>query len=177
MVPSRSNSKSRNNIQELPDHMVSKIGKGVINQLSSGSLTIEFMVNSAKTKVAIEVETSACASVINKTAYRQLFNNFLLNKFKDKVNLKIDSLVESKILEPIKFSEWASPIVIVLKQNENLRICIDSKVRLTINKMIKTEHYPLPRADELFASLVDCKIFCVLDLMAYQQLNVVQIFK
>lgn len=74
------------------------------------------------------------------------------------------------VLEPVKFSERASPIVIVPQKNGNIRICVDCKV--TINKFIQTQHYPLPNIEDLFASMESCTVFCVLDLSgAYQQLE------
>lgn len=71
----------------------------------------------------------------------------------------------------MKFSRWASPVVLVPKPDGGLRICMDCKV--SINKCIKTEHYPLPKIDDIFASLANCKYFCKIDLKgAYLQLEV-----
>ena len=42
------------------------------------------------------------------------------------------------------FSEWASPIVPVLKSNGEIRLCGDYKV--TVNKAVKTEKYPIHQA-------------------------------
>ncbi|XP_055923454.1 uncharacterized protein K02A2.6-like [Eupeodes corollae] len=92
-------------------------------------------------------------------------------KLRDRVKAELNRLVDEKILEPIKFSRWATPIVIVPKANGELRICMDCKV--TINKCILMQHYPLPKMDEIFAELADCEVFCVIDLRgAYQQLSV-----
>ena len=92
-------------------------------------------------------------------------------KLREKVIKELDRLVEEKVLVPVKHSRWASPIVVVPKPNGEIRLCIISKV--TINKCIQTEHYPLPRVDDIFASLAGCKYFCVVDLRgAYQQLSV-----
>jgi len=58
----------------------------------------------------------------------------------------------------------------VPKKNGSVRICVDSKV--TINKFIQTQHYPLPNIEDLFASMANCAVFCVLDLSgAYQKLE------
>ena len=58
----------------------------------------------------------------------------------------------------------------VLKQDGSLRICGDYKV--TVNQAAKTDCYPLPRIDDLFASLAGGKAFSKLDLAhAYQQLQ------
>lgn len=84
---------------------------------------------------------------------------------------ELDRLVSQGILKSVKYSRWATPLVVVPKANGDLRLCMDCKV--TINKCIEMEHYPLPRIEGIFASLSDCKIFCGLDLTgAYQQLAV-----
>lgn len=90
-------------------------------------------------------------------------------KLKEKVEVELDRLVSEKILTPVKFSRWATPAVIVPKPNGDIRICLDCKV--TINKYLETEHYPLPKISDIFSSLANCKVFCVIDLTgAYQQL-------
>lgn len=92
-------------------------------------------------------------------------------QLRPKVEAELARLCELDILEPVKFSNWASPIVSVPKTNGEIRVCVDFKV--TVNKMVKTEHYPLPRVDDIFASLANCNYFCVIDLTgAYQQLLV-----
>ncbi len=90
---------------------------------------------------------------------------------RDKVEQELIRLCGQKILVPVTQSEWASPIIVVPKKNGEIRLCMDAKV--TVNKFIVTEHYPLPRIDDIFANLSDCFWFCVLDLSgAYQQLRV-----
>lgn len=90
---------------------------------------------------------------------------------KDKVDLELDRLCKENILEPVRHSKWASPIVVVPKADGSIRMCVDCKV--TVNKYIKTEHYPLPRVDDLLSNLAGLKIFSVIDLTgAYQQLEI-----
>ena len=67
-------------------------------------------------------------------------------------------------------SEWAAPIVPVLKPDGSIRIYGDYK--LTINQAAKPDvHvYPLPRVEDLFATLARGKSFTKLDLAeAYVQ--------
>ena len=72
------------------------------------------------------------------------------------------------VIQQVRSSSWATPIVPLLKKNAGIRICGDFKV--TIKPVLDTNRYPLPTADELFASLSEEK-FCKIDLsQAYQQM-------
>ena len=87
-----------------------------------------------------------------------------------KVEQELSRLEQAGVIEPVQFSTWAAPIVPVLKQDGSLRICGDYKV--TVNRAAKTDCFPLPRIDDLFASLAGGKAFSKLDLAhAYQQLQ------
>lgn len=90
---------------------------------------------------------------------------------RDRVEEELERLQQNGVIYPVRYSRWASPIVPVEKTNGQIRICVDCKV--TINRFINTDHYPLPRCDDIFAQLADCVYFCVLDLEgAYQQVEV-----
>lgn len=89
---------------------------------------------------------------------------------KDKVEQEIEKLVNMNILEPVRYSEWGTPIVPVLKKNGSIRICGDFKV--TLNPHLHVEQYPLPRIEEIFSKLYGGEEFTKLDLsMAYQQIE------
>ena len=68
-----------------------------------------------------------------------------------KVDQELDQLVAEGILEPVQYAEWAAPIVPVLKSNHSVRICGDFKQ--TVNKASRVDHYPLPKVEDLFATL------------------------
>ena len=88
---------------------------------------------------------------------------------RDKVDKELTRLQEADVIEPVQFSDWAAPIVSVLKPDGSLRICGDYKI--TINKAAKAESYPLPRAVDLFAKVSGGKTFSKLDIRsAYQQI-------
>ena len=82
-----------------------------------------------------------------------------------KVEAELDRLEKSKIISHVTFSKWAAPIVPVLKRDGTIRICGDYK--LTVNQATKTDPYPLPRIDDLFASLSKGKSFTKLDLLKH----------
>ena len=87
-----------------------------------------------------------------------------------RVTAELDRLQAEGIIIPIKVSDWATPIVPVMKRDGSIRICGDFK--LTVNQATQTEVYPLPRIDEIFASLSGGTIFSTLDLShAYNQLQ------
>ena len=92
---------------------------------------------------------------------------------KNEVERELDSLVEKGVLEPVHASEWASPIVVVPKKDGCIRLCGDYKV--TINPLLTIDSHPLPKPQELFASLAGGERFTKLDLsQAYQQMRLDQ---
>ena len=86
-----------------------------------------------------------------------------------KIKQELQRLEKQGVPEKVEFAEWVAPIVPVTKPNGSVRICGDYKV--TVNKVAKLETYPLPRMEDLFASLAGGKQFIKLDLAhAYQQI-------
>ena len=90
---------------------------------------------------------------------------------KPKVDAELDKLLQAGIIEPVSFSQWAAPVVPVLKHDGSVRLCGDYK--LTVNQAAKRDEYPLPVIAELYAQLAGGKTFTKLDLsQAYSQLKV-----
>uniref|UniRef100_A0A1X7TPJ2 Reverse transcriptase n=1 Tax=Amphimedon queenslandica TaxID=400682 RepID=A0A1X7TPJ2_AMPQE len=91
--------------------------------------------------------------------------------YKKKVEDELQRLSDLGIVSLIQFSEWAAPIVPVLKSDKvNVRICGDYSV--TVNKASKLESYPIPKLDDLLAALSGGTIYTKLDMsQAYQQLE------
>ena len=82
---------------------------------------------------------------------------------------ELNRLVACGVMKPVPFSDWAALVVPIVKQDGQVRICGDFK--LTINQLAHVESYPLPRIDDLLASLGKGKLFSKLDLAdAYLQL-------
>jgi len=78
-----------------------------------------------------------------------------------KVDQELQRLEQQGIIEPVQSSDCAAPIAPVMKE-ESVRICADFK--LTVNPVAKKDSFPLPRIEDLFATLAGGKAFTKLDL-------------
>lgn len=88
---------------------------------------------------------------------------------KPKIESELERLVKSGVLVKTEFSDWATPIVPVVKPNGNIRICGNFKI--TLNPHLKIIHFPLPRIEYLFTQLQGGQKFSKIDLSeAYQQI-------
>ena len=88
---------------------------------------------------------------------------------KEKVERELEGLEGSGIVTLVKYSNWAAPVVLALKQNGTKRLCGD--YRVTVNQASMVDKYPLPRVEELLAVMEGGKFFSKLDIsQAYLQL-------
>ncbi len=62
------------------------------------------------------------------------------------VKYDIDKLLVVGFIKPIEEATWLSPIIVVPKKNEKLKICVDFK---KLNVAIKKDPYSLPFTDEV----------------------------
>ncbi len=87
----------------------------------------------------------------------------------DGVRAKLDNLVNEGVIEPIEYSEWASPIVVVKHSDGvRLRVCGDYK---KVNEMLKVPEVSLPTREDLCHAIRDCEVFTKIDFdQAYYQL-------
>jgi hypothetical protein len=87
----------------------------------------------------------------------------------DKVNQHIKDLESRGIIKPVTSSRFASPVVWVRKADGTLRMCVDFKQH--INVCIKSDAYPLPAMETIFAGMENAQAFAKLDLKeAYWQI-------
>ena len=88
---------------------------------------------------------------------------------RERVEQELDRLERDGVLERTHYSEWAAPIVAVPKADGKIRLCGDYKV--TINPVLDVDQYPLPKPEDIFATLSGGQHFTTLDLThAYNQL-------
>ena len=89
---------------------------------------------------------------------------------KGKVEDALNSMQERSVIEPVTYSEWASPIVCVPKPDGSVRVCGDFKG--TVNPQLNIDQYPLPCPQDLFATLANGDKFTKLDMSrCFEQLE------
>jgi hypothetical protein len=79
-------------------------------------------------------------------------------------------LLNAGFIYPISDSEWVSPLVIVPKENEKWRVCVDYRA---LNKATQKDHFLLPFIDQVLNSLLGKKFFSFLDgFSGYNQIKI-----
>lgn len=73
---------------------------------------------------------------------------------------EIEMMIQLGVIEP-STSEWSSPLVIVPKKDNSLRICVDFR---KLNSQSKFDAYPMPRVDELLERIGRAQFITTLDL-------------
>ena len=95
----------------------------------------------------------------------------ILESFKPAVNDALRGLEAEEVIEKVATSEWAAPIMTPMRKDGIVRVCGDFMV--TIKPQLEIGEFPVPSADDIYASLSRGTLFSVLDLRhAYQQLEV-----
>lgn len=83
-------------------------------------------------------------------------------RLQSRVKEELDRLTASGKISKVYSSDWASPTVNVLKDENNVRICGDFSV--TVNKFLNSVQTPLPSIDEVIAQVGSATIFSKIDL-------------
>lgn len=80
----------------------------------------------------------------------------------DKVKAKLDDLLAQDIIERVeKPSSWVSPLVPILKDNGDLRMCIDMR---RANQAIQRLNHPLPVFEEILPRIRNARFYSLLDM-------------
>lgn len=80
----------------------------------------------------------------------------------EKVDAKILEMLRNDVIEPVNGpADWISPMVIVPKGNDDVRLCINMKYP---NEAIQREHYPLPVIETFLNKLRGSTVFSRLDI-------------
>ncbi|UYV63777.1 K02A2.6-like [Cordylochernes scorpioides] len=86
------------------------------------------------------------------------------------IEKELGNLEAQGVITKIERSDWATPIVPIMKKNGHVRICGDFKI--TLNPVLKIDQYPLPKIEDIFAILGRGINFSKIDLsQAYLKLE------
>ncbi|KAH9319238.1 hypothetical protein KI387_021007, partial [Taxus chinensis] len=64
------------------------------------------------------------------------------------------------IIKPLDESEWVSPMVISIKKDGRIRICVDYR---ELNVACVTDPFPMPFTEEILEGVAGCKIYSFTD--------------
>ena len=79
----------------------------------------------------------------------------------DRVKKELENMVSNEVIFPVsKPTDWCSPMVVVPKANNAVRICVDYT---QLNKVVKREVYPMAHVESSLAKLSGGTIFTKLD--------------
>lgn len=77
------------------------------------------------------------------------------------VDKKLDELLHQGVIEPVNEpAKWISPVVVVPKGDNDVRICVDMR---RANEAVERENYPLPTFEDFLPHLAKAKVFSRLD--------------
>lgn len=90
----------------------------------------------------------------------------LLSRIED----KLSQLLATDIIEPVTGAAlWVSPLVTIVKDNGDLRLCVDMR---RANQAIQREHHMMPTFEDFLPRLTSSRFFSRLDIKdAFHQVN------
>jgi hypothetical protein len=66
------------------------------------------------------------------------------------VKEEFDKLLKEGFIKPVEIIEWVFPMVLTLKKNGKLKVCVNYKV---LNKVTKKNRCPLPFCEEILEKI------------------------
>lgn len=78
---------------------------------------------------------------------------------KDIVKVELQKFLDVNFIYPISDSKRVSPLVVLMKNNEKLRICVYYR---ELNKVTQKNHFPLPFIDQVLDTLTGKHFFSFL---------------
>ena len=124
-----------------------------VQQLNEIECVLAHHSNVFKEELGLVKRTQARIYIESGTSPRYFRARPLPFALRGKVEQELTRLQEQGVIEPVQFSDWAAPVVPVVKSDGTIRLCGDYKV--TINQASKIDKHPLPRIDDLLSSLTD----------------------
>jgi hypothetical protein len=77
-------------------------------------------------------------------------------KYTIMVKEEFDKLLEARFIKHVETTERVSHVLLALKKNGKLRVCVNYKA---LNKVTKKDHYPLPCCEKKLEEVVGHKMY------------------
>jgi len=86
------------------------------------------------------------------------------------VKEEFDKLLEAGFIRPVETTKWVSHVVLTLKKNSKLRVCVNYKA---LNKVTKKNRYPLPFCEEILEEVIGHEMYTFGDgYIGYDQVKI-----
>ena len=76
------------------------------------------------------------------------------------IKKELNKLLASKIVFPIRHTQWVANLVPVRKKNEDIRLCVDFR---NLNKSSEKDNYPVPPMEQILQKVSGSEILSLLD--------------
>jgi hypothetical protein len=88
------------------------------------------------------------------------------------IEKEVKKLMDSKIIVPLRYSEWVANLFLVRKKNGEIKLCVDFR---NLNRSSLKDNYPLPKMDHVLKKEVGANIMSMIDgFSGYNQIAVHQ---
>ena len=67
------------------------------------------------------------------------------------IEKEVKKLLDAKIIVPLKYSSWVANLVLVRKNNGEIRFCVDFR---NLNRSSLKDNYPLPKIEQILQKVV-----------------------
>ena len=75
------------------------------------------------------------------------------------VNIEVDCLVEQNVIEPVSISDWATPIVLMMKmEGSSVRMCGDFKLTINPVRSLGICHL-ITKVEDFFSIIIIIQLF------------------
>ena len=77
---------------------------------------------------------------------------------------EVEKMLQTGVIQ-LSVSSWASPVIMVPKKDNSVRVCVNFR---KLNNISKFDTYPMPRAEKVFEQIGQAEIISTLDLQKGQ---------
>jgi hypothetical protein len=83
---------------------------------------------------------------------------------------EVKTLLDAKIIIPLRYSEWVANLVPVIKKNGEIKLCVDFQ---NLNRSYKKDNYLLPKMEHILQRVIGVDMMSTIDgFSSYNQISV-----